>query len=393
MKEGLLLKSVYINATQTFFPNAPVTNDQIENVLGMVRGKPSRSKSVVLASNQIKTRYYAIDPITRSATHSNAQLAAQAIHDLFQNNPLLDLKKTEVLCVGTTVPDLILPGHGQMVQGELPHFSGEVFSSAGVCCSSMSALKTAYLSVRAGNSTNAVVTGSEASSKLMRAEMFETESEENFKALEKNPMVAFEHDFLRWMLSDGAAAVYLSNEEIPGQVNLKINWIEGRSYANEQAVCMYAGGERQSDGKIASWQDLRLAEDSAAPPAKFLMNLRQDIRQLREMIPVYTVEKPLPELKKKYGLHPGDYAWFLPHYSSNYFRDTLTDTLKKVDFDIPQDRWFTTLPETGNIGSASMFTFIDQLIRNKPLKRGDKILCYVPESARFSVYYLELEVV
>ena len=64
-----------------------------------------------------------------------------------------------------------------------------------------------------------------------------------------------------------------------------------------------------------------------------------------------------------------------------------------VDFDIPQDRWFTTLPATGNIGSASMFTFIDQLVKTKSLKAGEKILCYIPESARFSVYYVELEVV
>ncbi|MBC7741322.1 MAG: StlD/DarB family beta-ketosynthase [Bdellovibrionaceae bacterium] len=388
-----MTRSVYINATQTFFPNSPVSNDEIENVLGVIGDRPSRSKNVVLGSNQIKTRYYAIDPATRKPTHSNAQLAALAIKNLYAVHLDLNLKNAEVLCCGTTVADLVVPGHGQMVQGELADFSGEVFSSAGVCCSSMSALKTAYLSILANNSTNAIVTGSETASKFMRSEFFVSESEENFAALQKNPMVAFEHDFLRWMLSDGAAAMYMSDQKLAGKTNLKINWIEGRSYANEQAVCMYAGGERQDDGSVMCWKDLRLAQDTKAPAAKFVMNFRQDIRQLREMIPVYTVQRPLPELKKKYGLNPGDYTWFLPHYSSNYFRDTLTEVLKSVDFDIPQERWFTTLPDTGNIGSASMFTFIDQLIKTKSLNVGEKILCYIPESARFSVYYVELEVV
>ncbi len=392
-KEDVLPTSVYINATQTFFPNSPVENDQIENVLGMIRDRPSRSKNVVLGSNKIRTRYYAIDPVTRKPTHSNSQMAALAVSELFKNHPDLSLNKADILCCGTTVADLIVPGHGQMVQGHLKEFSGEVFSSAGVCCSSMSALKTAYLSIRAEDSERAIVTGSEAASKFMRSEFFVSESEDKLSELKKNPMVAFEHDFLRWMLSDGAAAMYLSNEIIPGKTNLRINWIEGRSYANEEAVCMFAGGERNEDGAISCWKDLRLKNEEQNEKAKFVMNFRQDIRQLREKIPVYTVDRPLTEIKKKRGLKPGDYSWFLPHYSSHYFRDTLVDTLKNIDFSIPEERWFTTLPDTGNIGSASMFTFIDQLVKTKTLKKGEKILCYVPESARFSVYYLELEVV
>ena len=38
---------VYINGTSVFLPNAPVGNDDIENVLGMVGGKPSRARRIV----------------------------------------------------------------------------------------------------------------------------------------------------------------------------------------------------------------------------------------------------------------------------------------------------------------------------------------------------------
>ena len=384
-------KSVYINATQTFFPNAPVSNEQIEKVLGMVREKPSRSKNVILSSNAIKNRYYAIDPETRQSTHTNAQMASQAVMDLFAKNPDLSLKETKLLCCGTTVADLIVPSHGQMVHGHLKDFSGEVFSSAGVCCSSMSALKTAYLSILADESTSAVVTGSEAASKFMRSEFFESESELKVGELKKNPMVAFEHDFLRWMLSDGAGAFYLSNEVKPGKVNLKINWMQGRSYANEEVPCMFAGGFREEDGSVTDWKQLRLQEDEKK--SQFAMNFQQDIRQLRDKILVYTVDRPLTELRKTRGVRPGDYKWFLPHYSSNYFREILADELKRIDFAIPTDRWLTTLSETGNIGSASMFAFVDHLVKTQKLNVGEKILCYIPESARFSVYYIELDVV
>jgi len=34
----------------------------------------------------------------------------------------------------------------------------------------------------------------------------------------------------------GAGAMYLSDRAIPGKTNLRLNWIEGRSYANEESV-------------------------------------------------------------------------------------------------------------------------------------------------------------
>jgi 3-oxoacyl-[acyl-carrier-protein] synthase-3 len=225
----------------------------------------------------------------------------------------------------------------------------------------------------------------------MRSEFFESECEKMVNELQKNPVVAFDNDFLRWMLSDGAAALYVSDQILPGKTNLRINWIEGRSYANEEPVCMFAGGHLGPDGGVTGWQDLRLQDD--AEKSKFAMNFRQDIRQLRDKIPTYTVDKPLTEIKKKRGLKPGDYTWFLPHYSSGFFREILFSTLQNVDFEIPYERWFTKLPEVGNVGSASMFTFIDHLVNEKQLHAGEKILCYVPESARFAAYYFELEVV
>lgn len=384
-------RSVYINATSSFFPNAPVDNDNIERVLGSVRGKPSKSKSIVLTSNQIKTRYYAIDPSTRASTHTNAEMTAQAVRNLFADHPDLNLEKVGMLACGTSTPDLIVPAHGQMVQGHLPRFEGEVMTLAGVCCSSAAAFKTAFLSVSSGDSQAALVTGSETSSKFMRGEFLESESESKVDELKKNPMVAFEHDFLRWMLSDGAGVAYLSDQPLAGKNNLRVNWVEGRSYANHEPVCMFGGGYRGKDGQIIAWKDLRLIEDDEKQ--KFAMNIRQDIRQLRDKIPEFTVERPLTEIKKKRGLQPGDYKWFLPHYSSHFFRQTLFDSLTKIDFQIPYERWFTSLYERGNIGSASILVFINELLRTQKLNLGDKILCYIPESARFSVYYIELEVV
>src|SRR5690606_1860935 len=129
----------------------------------------------------------------------------------------------------------------------------EVNSSSGACCSGMNALKYGYLSVKAGQTENAVCTGSERTSSWMKADIFENEVE-HLKELEENPILSFHKEFLRWMLSDGAGAVLLENSP-KGKTPLKIEWMEGYSYAHELAACMYAGGEKLDNGQIKAWSE------------------------------------------------------------------------------------------------------------------------------------------
>ena len=69
-------------------PNAPVDNEHIEEVLGMVDGKRSRSCKIVLRNNGIKTRHYAIDPDTGKFTHNNRAMTAEAVKKLLDKRNL-----------------------------------------------------------------------------------------------------------------------------------------------------------------------------------------------------------------------------------------------------------------------------------------------------------------
>ncbi|MEJ2437642.1 MAG: 3-oxoacyl-[acyl-carrier-protein] synthase III C-terminal domain-containing protein, partial [Sulfurovaceae bacterium] len=60
---------------------------------------------------------------------------------------------------------------------------------------------------------------------------------------------------------------------------------------------------------------------------------------------------------------------------------------------IPQEKWFTNLTSKGNTGSASIYIILDEIFNSDRLKKGEKILCYVPESGRFSTAFILLEVV
>lgn len=382
-----MTKNVYINDIQAFLPNEAVSNEQMESVLGQVGSRPSRARKMILRSNKITSRYYAVDKETGKPSHTNAQLTAQAIRQL--NSTDFDINDIELLACGTTIADQILPNHGLMVHGELGIPSCEVIATSGICLSGTMSLKYGYMSVLSGLTNNAVATGSEIASAMMRAKNFKEEVGAKVDDLSRQPEIAFEKDFLRWMLSDGAGALLMSDKPNKNGVTLKIDWIKQKSYANEQDACMYAGSEKQDDGSLRGW----LSYEPHEWLIKSIFSVKQDVKLLNEKIIEYTVTKPLKELVDKGIVEPDCIDYFIPHYSSGYFRDKVYEGMKEAGCDIPQNKWFTNLATKGNTGSASIYIMLEELFRSGKLQTGDRLLCYVPESGRFSTAFMQLTVV
>lgn len=376
-------RDVYISKVSKYLPNDPVSNEEMEDYLGKIDGKPSKARRLVLRSNGIKKRYYALDKSGKS-THTNAELTVNAIHGLFDNKE--DMKEVELLACGSTTPDQILPSHASMVQGLIQGGEMEIYAFSGSCCTGIQALKAGYLSVLSGNTSNAVCTGSERASIRLHSNYYEEETE-NYKKMNENPYIAFEKDFLRWMLSDGAGAVLL--EDYPqGEISLKIEWIEMTSYANELEACMYAGCEKDRSGQLVGWYEY----DQNEWLEKSLMAVKQDVKLLKRNI-VRLAVKFLEDLKKKRGEDIDQVNYFLPHISSEFFRDILQEEYKNAGIDLPESKWFTNLTRVGNVGSASSFLMLEELFNSGKLKKGEQILMFTPESARFTYAYTLLTVV
>lgn len=373
--------TVYITHSAVCLPNAAVDNDSMEAVLGQCGARSSRARRVILRSNGIKTRYYAIDPANGQATHSNASLTAEAIRGLHDEE--FSLNAIETLCCGTSIADQLMPGHAVMVHGELRNPPCEVYSAAGVCVAGMAAMKYAWYAVRSGESQCAVSSGSELSSSFMRGTRFHDELTQEAERLSREPELAFNKDFLRWMLSDGAGALVLKPRARVHGLSLRIEWIFERSYADTQPACMYAGAEKEEDGTLRGWTSF----PNAALTSRSVMAIKQDVKQLNANIVPVTLAQPLQEVIAKYDLQADDIDWFLPHYSSNYFRQPVFDAMQALNFEIPFERWFTNLSHCGNTGSASIYIMLDELLRGGQLRVGQKILCYVPESGRFSAAF------
>ena len=379
------LPPVYITDTSIFMPNDPIPSEEMEEYLGYINDKPSKSKKIVLRNNGIKTRYYALTKEGK-ATHTNAQMTALAVKALFKDNPQ-KIKDVELLSCGTSSPDQMMPSHGVMVHGWLPEAEAiEVVSPSGVCCAGMHAFKYAYMAVRTGDVHLAVATGSERFSASLVSHVFEEEAQK-LKELNENPFIAFDKEFLRWMLSDGAAAFLLSDRPNDKGLSLRVEWIEGASYANEMETCMYMASEKLPDGTLKSYLDYSPEEIIS----KSILSIKQDIALLSNNV-VPLGAKRIKEIFDKKGLDASDIDYFLPHMSSEFFKSKIFEQIALYGASIPYEKWFVNLSTMGNVGAGSVYLMVHELFHSGRLKKGEKILLLVPESSRFSYMYAMLTV-
>lgn len=374
------LKEVFITRTSSFLPNDPISNEEMESFLGLINKQASKMKALVLRNNGIKTRYYAIDR-EGNKTHTNAELTALAIKNLFLQDPQ-ELKSVALLSCGTSSPDQMMPSHGVETHGQLKESTNlEVISPSGNCCSGMHALKYNFMATRAGMVSKSVSTGSERLSRVMHSDTFNPEVDRK-KELEENPFLAFEKDFLRWMLSDGASAFLIENKKNQNGISLRIDWIESMSFANQVEACMYMGCEKMDDGTLKSYKDFTGKEilDQS------ILSVKQDVKLLSKNI-ISLGFKGLQKIFEDKNLKADDVTYFLPHMSSYFFEDKIFQELKALNLEIPKERWFSNLKEKGNIGAASIYLMVDDLWKSGKLKNGETILVAVPESARFSYVF------
>jgi len=251
----------------------------------------------------------------------------------------------------------------------------------------MTALRYACNAIISNPETNAIVTGSELASASLRSKHFRHQLEAR---ADNNPYLSFENEFLRWMLSDGAGAVLAQSLPNATGISLRVDWLDIVSFAGELDACMYAGAVKRSDGSLEGWRE-------AADPNSLLrlgyFNLSQDARTLERNIIPNAFSKSLARVISKYAVPVSEIDWLLPHLSSEFFRAPIAEAMRGLNYEVPDEKWFTNLAARGNTGSASIFVMLAELVASGKVRAGEKIVCVVPESARFTFAYMHLTAV
>jgi 3-oxoacyl-[acyl-carrier-protein] synthase-3 len=367
---------VYLESAGYFMPGEPVSNEHMDAFIAPLNRMSERIKRRILAENGIRQRYYAIDAEGQTV-HTNAQLAAGAIRDCLQRGAAT-LSRVSLLASGSSGGDALMPGFANMIQGELAAPPMETLSVHGICAAGVSAIQSAAQGVELGAHRSALAVASEMPSRLFKRSRFAAQGYD----------CDFDSHFLRWMLSDGAGALLLSDGApalagAPG-VRLRLKWVHQRAFSGDYPVCMQLGlTEDRSRGHLdfGSWGE---AEAAGA------LSLRQDIRLLPHLFDVGIHE--YAGLVREGWLDPARVDHFLCHYSSEKFIPVVDGLMHKAGLAIPRERWYSNLAWRGNTGAASILIMLAEFLHTKALNAGEQIFCYVPESGRFMAAYMLLEV-
>lgn len=330
-----MLRDVFITGTGAVLPGERIGNDRMEDFIGRIGGRLSAVGRRALRWNGIEGRHYALTP-DGTPLQSNAVMCADAVRAALDEAGL-GLCDLQHLGAATTQGDYLVPGHASAVQAELGAGSLEAFSYQSVCASALMAAKGAWLSVRAGEADVAAACAGEFSSRWFRPHFYEGTA-----LVDEKGRARIEADFLRFTLSDGAGAVVMEPRPRPEGLNLKVEWIDMTSLAGRFDPCMWAGSTPEARADMTSaWS------------------------------------------------HTGPVA----AHAARSLRQEIVGLLESTAAMIPEEKWFTTLPDSGNVGSASIWVMLDAFLKSGRAKRGDRVLCIVPESGRAMIGFMMLEIV
>ena len=364
---------VYIQSAGYHLPGEPVDNEAMDDFIAPLNRISLRIKNKILAENGIKTRHYAIDKNGETKT-SHTKLAANAIHDCLKRANAT-LNDVSLLAVGSSGSDALIPGFATMVQGELGAPPMETLSSLGVCAAGISAIEFSAQSIELGAHQQALVATAEMPSRIFKKSRFAPRGYSS----------DFDAHFLRWMLSDGAGALLLTDKPVAHKnVRIKINWIHQKSFAGDYPVCMQLG---LTEDRSKSFLDFPSSSEAEAAGA---LSLRQDIRLLPHLFDVSIHE--YVKLVHDGWITSNEIDHFLCHYSSARFIPVVEELLDKAGLTIPRERWYSNLATRGNTGSASIFIMLAEFLDTHEVKPGEKIFCFIPESGRMTAAYMLLEV-
>ncbi|WP_454909305.1 iron-containing redox enzyme family protein [Variovorax gossypii] len=370
---------VYLESAGYFMPGEPIPNDRMDAYIAPLNRMSERIKRRILAENGILTRHYAIDAegVTR---HTNAQLAAGAIRDCLRRGGA-ELSRVSMLASGSSGGDTLMPGFANMIQGELAAQPMETHSVHGICAAGVSAIQAAAQGIELGAHRSAMAVASEMPSRLFKRSRFAARGYET----------DFDSHFLRWMLSDGAGALLLSDGSpalagSPG-LRLRLKWVHQRAFSGDYPVCMQLGLTENRDEHGRGHLDFGSWAEAEAAGA---LSLRQDIRLLPHLFDIGIHE--YAGLVRDGWVDPKRVDYFLCHYSSEKFIPVVEDLMAKADLSIPRERWWSNLAWRGNTGAASILVMLAEFLHTEALKPGEQIFCYVPESGRFMAAYMLLEV-
>jgi len=300
-----------IAGTGSYLPTKILTNADLEKLV-------DTSDEWIRTRTGIEQRHVASEGETTTDLAEHA--SRRAMQDAGVGAGDIDL-----ICVGTTTPDLVFPNVGTLLQDRLGIHGCPAFSLEAACTGFVYALSVAEKFVRLGESKCALVVGAETLTRIVDWN-------------DRGTCVLF---------ADGAGAVILTPSEQPGIISTRLH----------------------SDGK---YKDLLLYPDGVSKGFKLVREGRAGVQMKGNevyKVAVNTLGHLVMETLNANGISKEQLDWLIPHQANIRIIEAIAKRL-----DLPMERVIVTINTQGNTSAASVPLALDTGIRDGRVKRGQLLL-------------------
>jgi 3-oxoacyl-[acyl-carrier-protein] synthase-3 len=300
-----------IAGTGSYLPKKILTNADLEGLV-------DTSDEWIRTRTGIEQRHVAAEGETTTDLAEHA--SRRAIEDAGVTAADIDL-----ICVGTTTPDLVFPNVGTLLQDRLGIHGCPAFSLEAACTGFVYALSVADKFVRLGESKCALVVGAETLTRIVDWN-------------DRGTCVLF---------ADGAGAVVLMPSVEPGIISTR----------------------QHSDGK---YKDLLLYPDGVSKGFKLVREGKAGVQMKGNevyKVAVNTLGHLVTETLNANGISKDQLDWLIPHQANIRIIEAIAKRLE-----LPMERVIVTINTQGNTSAASVPLALDTGIRDGRVKRGQLLL-------------------
>jgi 3-oxoacyl-[acyl-carrier-protein] synthase III len=271
---------------------------------------------------------------------------------------------------GMQTQDIDLIIYGSAHQDQMPTASVRIQEKLGIgqcgeisvhanCTSAYKAILLAYDFIRNGRYKNALVISSSISSSELVAEYY------------NQPLIKKEELFLRYFLSDGAAALVLKSEKQKHN-GLYIEHVYMESVGGNKPSAM--GNKRP-----AYWMNPREEFDRGYHhlAQMFQEELRSNFHEADGSVFL----KGLKRMIAKYNIDLSDLRFFQVNFPSKHITELVMDECQSLG--IARDTLYTKMSTMGYIGPPMALLCLDKIKKEEKLNNNDLILSFVTEVSKF----------
>src|SRR5271155_1990405 len=301
-----------IAGTGSYLPEKILSNADLEHLV-------ETSDEWIRSRTGIERRHVAAEGETTTDLAEHAARRAMAEAEVTAAD-------VDLICVGTTTPDLVFPNVGTLLQERLGIYHGcPAFSLEAACTGFVYALSVADKFVRLGESKCALVVGAETLTRII-----------DWK--DRGTCVLF---------ADGAGAVVLKPSVEPGIISTRLH----------------------SDGK---YKDLLLYPDGVSKGFHLVREGKAAVQMKGNevyKVAVNTLGQLVTETLSANDLSKSDLDWLIPHQANIRIIEAIARRL-----DLPMERVIVTIADQGNTSAASVPLALDTGVRDGRVKRGQLLL-------------------